>query len=249
MSHITGRVALITGASSGIGAACARALAAAGVRVGIAARRTERLDGLKSEIEADGGAALALAMDVTEPESVHAGVETLLTLFGEIDILLNNAGIMPVSDIDQFKVDEWNRMVDTNLKGVLNVTAAVLPHMIRQRSGHILNMSSVAGRRAFGPGYTVYSATKFAVSAFSEGLRMEVGNTHNIRVTCIQPGAVATELPDQTTDPARRRQLDAYREQVTFLEPSDIANAVLYAVQVPDHVNVAELFLLPTEQA
>jgi NADP-dependent 3-hydroxy acid dehydrogenase YdfG len=248
MTDIKGKAALITGASSGIGAATALKLAAAGVKVGIAARRADRLQALKEEIVRQGGQALALEMDVAAASSVRAGVERLHQEYGSIDILFNNAGVMPVSEIDQFHVDEWSAMVDINFKGVLNVTAAVLPHMIRQHSGHIFNTSSIAGRRVFGPGYTVYSATKFAVSAFSEGLRMEIGNKHNIRVTSIQPGAVATELPEQTVDPEKRAQLDAYRSSIKFLDPEDIADTLLFAAQAPAHVNVAELFVLPTEQ-
>lgn len=246
---IDGKVALITGASSGIGAATALKLAAAGVKVAIAARRIDRLDALKTEIVEKGGEALALEMDVTDMASVEHGVKKLIETYGSIDILFNNAGIMPVSEIDQFKTGEWNAMVDINIKGVLNATAAVLPQMIEQHSGHVFNTSSIAGRKVFGPGFAVYSATKFAVTAFSEGLRMEVGKKHNIRVTCIQPGGVTTELPEQTTDPDKRRQLDAYRSQVRFLDPSDIADAVVFAAQAPAHVNVAELFILPIEQA
>jgi len=242
-------VALITGASSGIGAATALRLASAGVKVGIAARRLDRLAALKRDIERKGGKAIALEMDVADSEQVNAGVEALVAHFGTVDILFNNAGVMPVSDIDQFRTDEWHRMIDTNIKGVLNTTAAVLPFMIRQHSGHILSTSSIAGRRVFGPGYSVYSATKFAVASFSEGLRMEVGKKHNIRVTCIQPGAVATELPEQTSDKEKRQQLDAYRNYIKFLDPSDIAEAVLYSITTPEHVNVAEIFILPTEQA
>ncbi|SCM73514.1 putative enzyme [uncultured Pleomorphomonas sp.] len=246
---IDGKVALITGASSGIGAATALKLAAAGVKVAIAARRIDRLEALKTEIVEKGGEALALEMDVTDMSSVEHGVKKLIETYGSIDILFNNAGIMPVSEIDQFKTGEWNAMVDINIKGVLNATAAVLPQMIEQHSGHVFNTSSIAGRKVFGPGFAVYSATKFAVTAFSEGLRMEVGRKHNIRVTCIQPGGVTTELPEQTTDPDKRRQLDAYRSQVRFLDPSDIADAVVFAAQAPAHVNVAELFILPIEQA
>lgn len=248
MNDLKGKAALITGASSGIGAATALKLAAAGVKVGIAARRADRLEALKAEIVRRGGEALALDVDVANADEVRAGVARFMQSFGMIDILFNNAGIMPVSEIDQFKVDEWHAMVDINLKGVLNMTAAVLPHMIRQHSGHIFNTSSIAGRKVFGPGYTVYSATKFAVSAFSEGLRMEVGKKHNIRVTSIQPGAVATELPEQTSDPEKRGQLDAYRAAVRFLDPEDIADTLLFAARAPAHVNVAELFVLPTEQ-
>lgn len=248
MKNIANKVALITGASSGIGEATALKLAEAGVKVGIAARRNDRLEDVKRTIEKTGGQALALQMDVVNPESVNEAVGKLLDKFGSIDILFNNAGLMPVSAIDDLRTDEWHRMVDVNIKGLLNTTAAVLPQMIKQHSGHIFSTSSIAGRKVFGPGFTVYSATKFAVSAFSEGLRMEVGNKHNIRVTCIQPGAVATELPEQTTDHKYRSSLDSYREKVRFLDASDIADSILFAAQAPDHVNVAELFVLPTEQ-
>ncbi|WP_219338359.1 SDR family oxidoreductase [Luteimonas deserti] len=154
---------------------------------------------------------------------------------------------MPLSDVDQFKTDEWHRMVDVNLKGLLNTTAAVLPHMIKQRSGHVFNTSSIAGRKVF-KGLAVYCATKHAVTAFSDGLRMEVGQKHNIRVTCIQPGAVETELYDQISDPGYRQQMDELAEQMTFLKGRDIADTILFAAQAPPHVNVAELFVLPTEQ-
>ncbi len=187
-------------------------------------------------------------MDVADPASVDAGVKTLIAAYGSLDILLNNAGLMPASNVDQLRTDDWSRMVDVNLKGVLNTTAAVLPQMIAQHCGHIVNMSSIAGRKVT-QGFTVYSATKFAVSAFSEGLRMEVGKKHNIRVTCIQPGAVATELYEQTTDATHRQILEYFSKQLTFLEAFDIADAVLFAIQTPARVNVAELFVLPIEQA
>ncbi|GGB30680.1 oxidoreductase [Tistrella bauzanensis] len=247
MTTVNGKIALITGASSGIGAATATRLAAAGVTVGLAARRTDRLDALKADIAERGGNALAIEMDVVEPASVEAGVRTLVDACGSIDILVNNAGLMPLSDIDQLKTDEWHRMVDVNVKGLLNTTAAVLPQMIRQHSGHIFNTSSIAGRKIF-KGLSVYCATKHAVTAFSDGLRMEIGQKHNIRVTCIQPGAVATELYDQITDPGYRQQMDDLARQMTFLQSADIADTILFALQAPGHVNVAELFVLPTEQ-
>jgi len=247
-SSLSGKVALITGASSGIGAATALKLSASGIKVGIAARRLDRLESLGAEIAAKGGEALAIEMDVADPVSVDAGVKKLIAAYGSLDILFNNAGLMPVSDVDQLRTDEWSRMVDVNIKGVLNTTAAVLPRMIAQQAGHIVNTSSIAGRKVM-PGLTVYSATKFAVTAFSEGLRMEVGKKHNIRVTCIQPGAVATELYEQTTDAAHRQMLEDFGKQITMLKASDIADAVVFAVQAPAHVNVAELFVLPTEQA
>ncbi len=246
-NNLSGNVALITGASSGIGAATALKLAAAGFRVGIAARRVERLESLGKEIAIRGGQVLAIEMDVADSASVAAGVKKLIAAYGTVDILFNNAGLMPVSDVDQLRTDEWNRMVDVNIKGVLNTTAAVLPYMIEQHGGHIINTSSIAGRKVM-PGLTVYSATKFAITAFSEGLRMEVGKKHNIRVTCIQPGAVATELFEQTTDATHRQRLEDFGSQITMLQDTDIADAVVFAVQAPGHVNVAELFVLPTEQ-
>lgn len=242
------KVALITGASSGIGYATALKLAEAGIKVGLAARRTEKLEKLKTIIEQKGGNAIVLEMDVANPNIVNEKVAELLTIYGRMDILFNNAGVMPVSNIDSFKIEEWNAMVDVNIKGVLNVTAAVLPHMVKQKSGHIFNTSSIAGRKVFGPGYTIYSATKFFVSSFSEGLRMEVGKAHNIRVTSIQPGAVLSELPEQTSDEATKQALFEHRNVIKFLQPEDIANAVLYAATAPETVNVAEIFILPTDQ-
>lgn len=247
MTNINGKVALVTGASSGIGAATALALAGAGVKVGIAARRTDRLEELKAEITEKGGEALVIEMDVVDPASVEAGVKKLIDAYGAIDILFNNAGLMPLSDIDQFKTAEWLRMVDVNVKGLLNTTATVLPQMIKQHSGHIFNTSSIAGRKVF-KGLSVYCATKHAVTAFSDGLRMEVGQKHNIRVTCIQPGAVATELYDQITDQGYRQQMDDLAQQMTFLQSADVADTIVFAAQAPAHVNVAELFVLPVEQ-
>lgn len=247
MTNITGKVALVTGASSGIGAATALKLAAAGAKVGLAARRADKLERIRSELTASGGEALVIEMDVVDPASVEAGVEKLVGAFGSIDIVVNNAGLMPLSDIDQLKTDEWHRMVDVNIKGLLNSTAAVLPQMIKQHSGHIFNMSSIAGRKVF-KGLSVYCATKHAVAAFSDGLRMEVGQKHNIRVTCIQPGAVATELYDHITDPGYRQQMDDLATQMTFLQGEDIGATIVFAAQAPAHVNVAELFVLPVEQ-
>ncbi|GAB0113692.1 SDR family oxidoreductase [Acidisoma sp. C75] len=242
-----GKIALVTGASSGIGAATARKLAAEGLIVGLAARRRERLDALVAEIEKAGGQAIALQADVTDKAAMHAAVQALVGRFGRIDVLINNAGLMPLSDIDALKVDEWQRMVDVNISGVLNATAAVLPQMIAQHEGHIFNMSSIAGRKVF-TGLTVYCATKAAVAAFSDGLRMEVAPKHNIRVTCIQPGAVKSELYDQITDAGYRQQMDDLAQRMTFLEGEDIAHTILFALKAPKHMDVAELFVLPTEQ-
>jgi NADP-dependent 3-hydroxy acid dehydrogenase YdfG len=245
--ELNGKVVLITGASSGIGAATALKLAAQGVKVGLAARRTTKLRALVTRIEASGGQALAIEMDVVDPASVQAGVSKLIAAFGGIDILFNNAGLMPISDIESLKVDEWHRMVDVNIKGVLNSTAAALPYLKQRGGGHVINTSSIAGRKVF-PGLAVYCATKHAITAFSEGLRLEIAPKHGIRVTCIQPGAVDTELFEHITDAGYRNQMEGLREQMTFLSAAEIADTVLYALQSPSHVNVAELFVLPTNQ-
>lgn len=244
---IKGKVALVTGASSGIGAATARKLATEGVIVGLAARRKERLGGLVTEITGAGGKAIALPTDVTDPTSCKAAANALIAQFGRIDVLVNNAGLMPLSSVDSLKVNEWKQMVDVNISGVLNATAAVLPQMIAQHSGHIFNMSSIAGRKVF-TGLAVYCATKAAVTAFSDGLRMEIGPKHNIRVTCIQPGAVKSELYDQITDPTYSKQMDDLAASMTFLEGEDIADTILFALKSPPRMDVAELFVLPTEQ-
>ncbi len=245
--NLNGKIALVTGASSGIGAATALKLAGQGVKVGLAARRIDRLEDLVTQIKANGGEAIAIQMDVVDPASVQGGVDELIKAYGTIDILFNNAGLMPASDIETLKTDEWARMVDVNVKGLLNSTAAVLPYMQKQHSGHIFNTSSIAGRKVF-PGLTVYCATKHAVTAFSEGLRLEVGKKHNIRVTCIQPGAVDTELFGHVSDKGYREQMEGLRDQMAFLKADDIANTILFALQAPDYVNVAELFVLPTDQ-
>lgn len=245
--NLQGKIALVTGASSGIGAATARKLAAAGAKVGLAARRVDRLEALVAQIESAGGTAQAVRMDVVDRASVDAGVGALVEHFGGLDIVFNNAGLMPLSDVDALKVDEWHRMVDVNVKGLLNSTAATLPHLIARGGGHIVNTSSIAGRKVF-PGLAVYCATKHAVSAFTEGLRLEVGKKHRIRVTSIQPGAVDTELFTHISDGGYREQMEGLREQMAFLSGEDIADTVLFALQAPPHVDVAELFVLPTDQ-
>lgn len=244
---ITGKVALVTGASSGIGAATARKLAAEGLKVGLAARRGDRLEALATDIINAGGEAIALQTDVTDPASCKAAVQRLITEFGRIDVLINNAGLMPLSDVDALKVDEWQRMVDVNISGVLNATAAALPFMIEQKSGHIFTLSSIAGRKVF-KGLAVYCATKAAITAFSDALRMEISPKHSIRVTCIQPGAVKSELYEQITDANYRKQMNDLEKSMTFLEGEDIAETILFALKAPDRMDVAELFVMPTEQ-
>jgi NADP-dependent 3-hydroxy acid dehydrogenase YdfG len=245
--NLKSKVALITGASSGIGAGTAKLLAANGVIVGLAARRVGQLEKLLQEIKSGGGNGMAITMDVTDPSSVEKGVKALADAYGTIDILVNNAGLMPVSDIEALKVDEWHRMVDVNIKGVLNATAAVLPYLKKQNAGHIINLSSIAGRKVF-KGLSVYCATKHAIAAFSDGMRMELAPKYKIRVTSIQPGAVETELFEQISDKKYRQDMEGLKEQMTFLTPGDIANSILYALKTPDYVNVSEIFILPTEQ-
>ena len=244
---IAGKVALVTGASSGIGEGVARALAACKVKVGLAARRVFQLNRIVEEIRAEGGEAIAIELDVTVPEQNAAAVEALTGAYGRLDIAVLNAGLMPLSDVDSLKTDEWSRMVDVNVKGVFNTTAAVLPTMIAQKGGHIFVMSSIAGRKVF-KGLSVYCATKHAVAAFADGLRMEVAPKHAIRVTCIQPGAVDTELYDHISDAGYRRQMDELASSMVFLQPADIGNTVVFAANAPPHVDVAELFVLPTPQ-
>ena len=245
--ELKGKVALVTGASSGIGAATAKKLAAEGVKVGLAARRLHRLQALVAEIKAAGGEAIALEMDVTVQESVAAGVATLHETYGRIDIAFNNAGLMPISDIASLKIEEWHRMVDVNVKGLFNTVAAVLPIMQAQKSGHMINTSSIAGRKTF-PGLGVYCATKHAVAAFSDILRMEIAPKYNIRVTSLQPGAVESELFEHITDENYRAQMEELKERMKFLKADDIADSIVYALRAPDHVDVAELFIMPTAQ-
>jgi len=246
--QLQNKVALVTGASSGIGAGTAKLLARKGVKVGVAARRTDRLQNLLQEITQEGGSAIVIEMDVANKASVHNGVEKLVAAFGGIDILINNAGLMQVSDVESLKTDEWDSMIDVNIKGVLNATAAVLPHLMQQRARHIINVSSIAGRKLF-KGYSVYCATKYAISAFSDILRMEISPQYNIRVTSIQPGAVATELQRHTTDEKYKADMKKSKDIISHLSPENIADSMIYALEAPDNVDVSELFILPTNQA
>ncbi len=241
------KVAIITGASSGIGEATARRLAESGARVVLAARRVERLEALAADIERRAGTALVAPTDVTDERSVQRLARTALDAFGRIDILINNAGIMPLSPISKLRVEEWDRMIDVNIKGVLYCIAATLPTMLEQGSGHIINVSSVAGRRPF-PSGTVYSATKFAVRAISQGLRLELSPINGIRVTDIEPGVVATELTHHITDNETANRFQEMWAEKTPLESIDIAETILFVLSRPDHVNVNEILVRPTDQ-
>ncbi|PEN09343.1 oxidoreductase [Longimonas halophila] len=246
MAELTDQVIVITGASSGIGEATARLLAEKGARVVLAARREERLNELRDSIEADGGTALVVPTDVTDREAVGHLINTAHETYGRLDVLVNNAGLMPLSMMEKTHEDEWEQMVDVNIKGVLYGIGAALPIMTEQGHGHVVNVSSVAGRRLF-PGGAVYCGTKFFVRALSEGMRNELSNKHNIRVTSIEPGAVATELTHTITDEDILANFEGM--EMTPLESIDIAESILYAISAPDRVNVEELLVMPTEQA
>jgi len=243
--NITGKIVVITGASSGLGEATARMLASQGATVVLGARRMDRLEALAKEITAGGGKALAVSTDVTKREQVQALVDAAVSTYGRIDVMINNAGLMPQSLIESLRVEDWDRMIDVNIKGVLYGIAAALPYMQRQKSGHFINVSSMAGHKV-GPGYSVYAATKFAVRALSEGLRQEV-KPYDIRTTVISPGAVATELPDSVTDPVVGEQIRKYYEAVAI--PADsFARAVAFAISQPDDVDINEILFRPTRQ-
>jgi NADP-dependent 3-hydroxy acid dehydrogenase YdfG len=242
---LSGLVVAITGASSGIGEAVARRLAAAGAAVVLGARRAERLAALAAEVEAAGGRAAAVPTDVTRREDVVRLVAAATERFGRLDVLVNNAGLMPLSPLRDRKVDEWDRMVDVNLRGTLHGIAAALPVFDAQQSGHFVNVSSVADRGVF-PTAAVYCATKFAVRALSEGLRLEAGR--HVRVTLVAPGATESELAEGISDPELRRA--AVAEFRRDLLPADaIARAVAFAVAQPADVDVNEIVVRPTAQA
>ena len=244
-SNIADKVVVITGASSGIGERTARLLAGNGARVVLGARRKDRIDALVENITAEGGSALGFRTDVTKRGDVEALVEGTIDKHGRIDVIVNNSGIMPIAPMAALKVDEWDRMIDVNIKGLLYGVAAVLPIMQKQKQGHIINVSSIGGFKVFAPGGTVYSATKFAVRALTEGLRME-HKADNIRCTIISPGAVATELPEGSSEEATRRNL---REFYKMAIPADSAAcAIAYAIEQPAEVDVNEIVIRPAAQ-
>ncbi|MGD9542549.1 MAG: SDR family oxidoreductase [Methylocystis sp.] len=243
-SAIEGKVVAITGASSGIGEAAARDLAARGARVVLGARRVERLEAIAKELAAAGQKAIASALDVTKKADVDAFVGAAVQAFGRLDVLVNNAGLMAIAPMSERRTDEWDRMIDINIKGLLYGVAAALPIFEKQGSGHFFNISSVAGLKVFSPGGTVYSGTKFAVAAISEGLRQEVGG--KIRTTTIMPGAVDTELKTGTSDAASRKYVDAFYQQAIPAE--SIARAIRYAIEQPADVDVNQIVIRPTVQ-
>jgi NADP-dependent 3-hydroxy acid dehydrogenase YdfG len=241
MSGIEGKVIAITGASSGIGEATARLLARRGAHVVLGARRTQKLEALVAEIAAAGGSARYRKLDVARREDVEAFIGFAQESFGRVDVIINNAGVMPLSKLEELKVDEWDRMIDVNIRGVLHGIAAGLPLMKRQGSGQFINISSIGGH-AVSPTAAVYCATKFAVGAISEGLRQEVGG--DIRVTVISPGVTESELADSISDPAARQHMVEFRR--IAISPDAIARAILFAVEQPDDVDVSEIIVRPT---
>jgi NADP-dependent 3-hydroxy acid dehydrogenase YdfG len=243
---IKDKVAIVTGASSGIGYAAALALSKAGAKVAAGARRMDRLELLQNEISKNGGEVLIQKLDVTIKSECDAFSDAVLKKWGTIDILVNNAGLQPLSFFKNLKVEEWDKMIDVNIRGVLYCTAAVITTMMNKNSGHIVNISSIAGRIVY-PAGSVYCATKHAVTAFSEGLRQEFSQRSNIRVTCIEPGVVTTELINTITDRALEKYVEKTR-QMEALQAEDIANAIIFAVQAPNHVNVNEILIRPMTQ-
>lgn len=243
--NIKDKVIVITGASSGMGEAAARHLAQKGARVVLAARRSDRIDAVANEINKLGGSAIAMATDVTLEEDVKALVDAAVKQWGRIDVLINNAGVMPLSTLDQAKVSEWNQMIDVNLRGVLHGIAAALPYMKAQQSGQIINTASVAAHLVF-PASAVYSATKYAVRALTEGLRKEASE-YNVRATLISPGAVSTELLDHISDKDVQSANQAYVGKVG-IPAETFARMVAFAINEPEDVGVNEIIFRPTAQ-
>lgn len=241
MSNISKKVVVITGASSGIGEATARLLASKGACVVLGARRTDRLEVLCNEINADGGNARFQAVDVTRLSDVQALVDLAVSQHGRVDVIVNNAGVMPLSKLEALKVAEWDQMIDVNIRGVLHGIAAGLPLMQRQKSGQFINIASI-GAYTVSPTASVYCATKFAVRAISEGLRQEVGG--DIRVTVISPGVTESELAESISDEGGRAEMREFRK--ISIPSMAVARAIAYAVEQPDDVDVSELIVRPT---
>ncbi|MEQ3654236.1 MAG: SDR family oxidoreductase [Dokdonia sp.] len=240
------RVIMITGASSGIGEATAKKLAANGAKVALMARSEDKLKELKRDIETQGGEAIVASGDVTDKDAFAKAVSATVAAYGKVDGLINNAGLMPLSFVEKLKTDEWEKMVDVNIKGVLNGVSAVLPELKKNKGGDIINISSMAAHRYF-PGGAVYCATKSAVKMFSEGLRQELAPKYGINVTSIEPGAVATQLTDTITDEDILEKMEEMMEMET-LQSEDIANAIYYSLTQPQHVNINDVYIVPSEQ-
>ncbi|MBA2553313.1 MAG: SDR family NAD(P)-dependent oxidoreductase [Geodermatophilaceae bacterium] len=243
--RLDGKVALVTGASSGIGEATAIALAAEGAAVAIAARRTDRLEALRAKLDEQGTSVVVLELDVTDEQACRSAVQSTVDELGGLDLLVNNAGVMLLGAIEGADTTDWTRMIETNVLGLMFMTHASLPHLL-ERSGHVIQVSSTAGRVA-AKGAGVYNASKFAVNAFSESLRQEV-TQRGVRVTLIEPGVVETELRDHITDQAAKESISARAADMRQLQSGDIAAAIVYAATQPDHVAVNEILVRPTDQ-
>jgi NADP-dependent 3-hydroxy acid dehydrogenase YdfG len=243
--NIEGKVVVITGASSGLGEATAKTLSELGATVVLGARRQDRIQALANELTGSGGKALAVTTDVADRQQVKHLVDAAVKIYGRVDVMINNAGLMPQALLESLQFDEWERMIDVNLKGVLYGIAAALPIMKQQKSGHFINVSSVAGHKV-GPGFAVYAATKFAVRALSEGLRQEV-KPYNIRTTVISPGAVATELPNSVTDPEAADRVRKFYA-ASAIPAASFARTVAFALSQPVEVDINEIVFRPTSQ-
>lgn len=241
MSLLNGKVVVITGASSGIGATTARQLASLGAHIVIGARRVERLESLASEIQGDGGSVVIQQLDVTELEQMQAIIDAAQSRFGKVDAIINNAGVMPLSSLEALKIEEWNRMIDVNIRGVLHGIATGLPVMKKQGFGHFINIASI-GAYEVTPTAAVYCATKYAVRAITDGLRQEtVGQ--GIRVTLVSPGVTESELAENITDNQAKEFMKEYRRNA--LPATAIAHAIVYALEQPDHIDVSEMVIKP----
>jgi NADP-dependent 3-hydroxy acid dehydrogenase YdfG len=241
---VAGKVVVITGAGSGIGAATARHLAKQGASVVLGDRKKDRMDAMVKEIKAAGGKAAGFVADVTRHDEVESLIKGAVDTFSRIDVLFNNAGVMPIAPMALRKIDEWERCIDVNVKGVLYGIAAALPYMQKQKSGHIINIASVAGIKVFAPGGTVYSGTKFAVRAITEGLRMELGG--DIRCTIISPGAVESNLKYGSSDEASAKGVAEFYK--TAIPADSVARAIAFAIDQPADVDINEIVLRPTVQ-
>ncbi len=252
-SQLAGTAALVTGASSGIGAATARRLAADGASVALVARRRDRLEALAAEINQAGGSALVVQADITERAQADAAVQQAVERFGRLDILVNNAGLMLLGPLVGADAGEWDRMIAINVNGLLYTTRAALPHLLHaaeedpRRVADIVNISSIAGRVAWN-GYGVYNLTKFGVNGFTESLRQEVTQRH-VRVGVLEPGGVATELASHNKAAIQKEMIDPFIERTELLAAEDIADGVAYMVTRPRHAAIGELWIMPTDQA
>lgn len=246
MNHIQAKVVVITGASSGIGEATAKLLARNGAKVVLAARREERLQTIMGEIVQEGYEAASYKADVVSAEDMQSLAKFAMDRYGRIDVWVNNAGVMPVSNLSELRVSEWEQMIDVNIKGVLYGIAATLPIMREQQAGHIINVSSVSGH-SVSPSSSVYSATKFAVRAITEGLRQEESASSRIRTTIVSPGIVETELLETVKSPELRKMADYVRTM--SISPYRIADAIAHAINQPEDTSVNEIVIRPTAQA